>query len=129
MPVQLNLHENNRVMSYKFVEPWTMEDLLQLNESAEQHYDSVSHKVHVLFDARGIRNVPAGIMRARSNPDVTHHNAGQIAIVGANTLVRTIAGIVQKLANIERARFFNTEEEAWAYIRGVLEEETTQPSR
>lgn len=117
MPAELNLIEDGYVLHYVFREPWSMTDMVDVNRRAKEYYDAAGHKLHVLLDVRGIRSAPPGFIRARSNPDITHPNAGNIAVVGANSYIRALGDVILKLARFQRAKFFGTEEEAWDYLR------------
>src|SRR5690606_1900012 len=123
MPAELNLTEDGYVLHYVFREPWSITDMTEVNRRAKEYYDAATHKVHVLLDVRGVRSAPPGFIRARSNPDVTHPNAGNIAVVGANSYIRALGDVILKLARFDRAKFFNTEEEAWAYLRAEIQKE------
>ena len=120
MPISVELVENGRILHYIFVDPWTLNDMQEVNRKASEYYDAAGHTIHVLLDVGKVRTLPSGFMRARHNPDVTHPNAGQIAVVGASMLVKTIGDLITRLAQFERVTFFEDEQEAWAYLHSIL---------
>jgi hypothetical protein len=121
MPVRVELIENGCILHYVFADPWTLNDMQEVNRRAREYYDAADHTIHVLLDVRKVRALPSGFMRARHNPDVTHPNAGHIAVVGASMLVKTIGDLVARLANFERVTFFEDEQDAWDYLHDILE--------
>jgi len=123
MPASVELRENGRVLYYVFTEPWTLDDMRAVTRKARPLYDAARTKVHVLFDARGMSSLPSGLLTARNNPDVRHPNSGHIAMVGASPLVHMIAETITRISRFNRIKFFQTEDEAWAYLRQVIADE------
>jgi hypothetical protein len=123
MPAHLEVKEDDRVLHYTVSEPWTLNDMLELNRQARDVYEAANHKVHVLVNVSAVGNVPPGFVRARSNPDFTHPNAGYIAVVGASLLIRSMSDLILRLARFNRLTFFDTEDAAWAYLHKVMDSE------
>jgi len=119
----MELEENGRVIHYIATDPWTIDEMMKLTQQATKIYDESSVRVHTLIDMSRARSLPQGIMRARTNVDFNHPKAGQMVIVGANMLVKTISNVVAKLASFDRIVFFETEEQGWEYLRATIEKE------
>jgi hypothetical protein len=124
MTATINLVEDGRVLQYYFEEPWSMDELESVSQTAQKYFDQATHTVHVLANAENIRSAPRGILRARTAPTITHPRSGYIAIVGTSLVVRTFSEMIFRLMNFQRARFFNTEDEAWVFLRDVIANES-----
>ncbi|MCA9903382.1 MAG: hypothetical protein KC547_05965 [Anaerolineae bacterium] len=123
MPARMEIEENGRVLHYIATDPWTIDQMLDLVQQANKIYEQADFRVHTLIDMTRTRSLPQGIMRARANSSFTHPRAGQMVIIGANMLVKTISNVVAKLASFDRIVFLDTEEKAWEYLRSVIEQE------
>src|SRR5690348_8221445 len=119
MPATVELRENGRVLYYVYSDPWTLADMEQVGKEATKLYDAASRKLHVYLDARKMKTVPTGVLRARNNPDMRHPNSGQIVIVGAARIIQVMAETVLKLTHVNRLKFYQDEQEGWAYLRSV----------
>ncbi|MCC6615997.1 MAG: hypothetical protein IT320_21180 [Anaerolineae bacterium] len=119
----MELEENGRVIHYIATDPWTIDEMMKLTQQATKIYDEATVRVHTLIDMSRARSLPQGIMRARTNADFNHPKAGQMVIVGANMLVRTISNVVAKLASFDRIVFFETEAQGWEYLRATIEKD------
>ncbi len=123
MPVTLELQENGRVLIYTFVDPWEIGDLIALYPQSQEYLRTAQRKIYTLADVRRAKKIPSGILNLRHGPDWSHPNGGTVAIVGANGLLRTFASIVFRLSGFEHATYYDSVEEAWAYLRSVLSDE------
>jgi hypothetical protein len=128
MPIEMKYHEEDRVIHYIATDPWTMDEMNKLTNEAKQIFDKATEPVFSLVDVTKAKLVPQGAMRGRSNPDFTHPKAAGLVIVGASVLVRTISGVVAKLANMDRIYFFEKSEDAWAFMRKKIAEREKQPT-
>jgi hypothetical protein len=122
MSVEFSILEDGYVVRYGLSDPWTYEEYEEALESDVAHRESVNHKVHNLLIAK-VRTVPAGVLKARGAPAFTHRTAGQLAIVGTNQIVRAFSEAVMRLAHFDRAKFFDTEDQALDYLRGIIQTE------
>src|SRR5690348_10673364 len=102
MPAQVTLEENGYLLHYVYSDPWTIADMEAVNALSLKHYNAATHKLNVLVDISGSKNAPAGMLRARNNPDLKHRNSGKIAVVGANTLIKGVGEALLKLSHFER---------------------------
>lgn len=129
MPVQLQYLESENVIQYTATDPWTIDEMNECTKQTSQILDKATSPVFSLVDVSRAKFLPQGAMRARTNPEYTHPNAAGIVLVGASVLVRTIAGVVAKLANMNRIHFFEKSEDAWAFIRKEQAERQKEPTR
>jgi len=127
MPVKQELCENGRILQVTFTDPWTVKEMTDLFPQAQQIYDNASRKIHMLI-SMGSRYGTQGALRARHAPGLTHRNSGFIAVAGANTLARTLGEAVFRLARFDRAKFFDSQEAALAYLRELIAREETVTS-
>jgi hypothetical protein len=128
MPVTLELRENGRVLYFTFIDPWEVSQVAALNLQSIAYLNSAKCKLYTFTDLRQARRIPSGLLSLRHGPDWSHPNSGQIAILGASPLLTTFAKIVFRLSGFERIRFFDAEEEAWAYLRQLIADEAEIPS-
>src|SRR5439155_7135382 len=119
MPVKQELIENGRILQVTFTDPWTVNEMTALFPQAQQYYDNAHQKIHMLIDMQS-RYGTQGALRARQAPGLFHRNSGQIAVAGANALARSLGEAVFRLARFSRARFFDSEADALAYLRQVI---------
>ncbi len=131
MPIQMEYLESERIIHYTATDPWTIDQMDQYTKRAREIYDNASAPVYTVVDVSQAKSLPQGAMRGRANPEFTHPKAGALVIVGASVLVRTITGVVAKLANMNRVHFFENRDEAWTFVRAKIDEDKreTSPSR
>ncbi len=124
MPVTLEIRENGHVAYYVLADPWETTDLLSLYPKDIEYRSSVNHLVHTVMNISKVVRVPRNILRARSGaPAFVHPNSGQLVMIGAQTFPKLMAETIFRLAHYERAKFFDTKEEGWAYIRQFIDKE------
>jgi hypothetical protein len=124
MPVRFEYRENNRVAFYAFSDPWETHEFVAHYPADNAYRASVKHTIHTFMDLTGARSIPTNILRARTKaPAWSHANSGVIVMVGAIPLAKSVAGMVFKIARFNRAKFFNTADEGWAYLRQLIAEE------
>jgi len=117
MPVTTELIENGRIICLRTASPWTVEETFEAYKIAEGYFEAASHRIHSLVDVSAITSIPPGVMKVRNTPFLSHKNSGNMAVVGAQKLARTLAEVMLKMANFKRASFFTTYEEALAYLK------------
>ena len=117
MPVTNKLCDNGRILYRVIADPWTVEDLLRADALLKLHYDQANDKVHMLVNVRGARRVPPAVYRLGRGMTLSHPNSGYIALVGASSMTRRLAENIFRIACFDRARFFDIEEDAWAFLR------------
>jgi hypothetical protein len=127
MSGELEIYESGHIIYYKFADPWTVAEAVATFDKDKIHRDSVNFKVHTLINLCDMHAVPPKILSVRfGSPALSHPNSGHIAVFGAQPIVRTFADAVLLLTHFDRAKFFSTEDEAWAYIRQIMAKEKSQ---
>lgn len=124
MPVAQELIENGRILLVTFTDPWAAREMLQLFPESRKYYDAAERPLHLLIDVSGARLSMPGALRAREAPALKHPMGGEVAVVGAQSVVRLIGEAVFKLARFERVYFFETYEEGLAFLRERIAEES-----
>jgi hypothetical protein len=93
-------NDDKTVCKYEFQQGWDWQDYYQAIKSAEEMLKQIEHPVNVIMDFRKASLLPNGainqVQKALAYP--RNANVRLTAIVGANTFIRTIADIGQKLA-------------------------------
>lgn len=126
----MNYRQDEDVIFLTAPDPVTMDDIAFYADASRVIHDHATKPIFTMFDASHTRAIPQGAMRGRSNPEFTHPMAAGIVIFGANLLVRTITGVIARLAGMDRVHYFGTEEEAWEFVRSHREANPeTLPSR
>jgi hypothetical protein len=99
--------------------PWTLPEALALGPQVAYHCNKMPDPVHVLVDLSQTDIVPTQILQLRKSVQFTHPNIHCIAYVG-NLTQRIFSETLHRLAHSTRNRYFTTEDEAIAYLRGVI---------
>src|SRR5258708_229969 len=108
MPITIESREDNHAIYTKLSDPVALADFDNATTEMTPLYDNAPGKVHQLVNTVDMRRVPSGILRIRGNtPILQHPNRGQLAVVGTNTFLRTIAELMFKLVQFETAKFFD----------------------
>lgn len=123
MPVTMELRENGRVLYWVITDPWKVKDLIPLVRETRRLFDSARHKIHSLTNDIHTRQIPAGVLRLREVGPWSHPASGQLAVVGLPALGTALLDVIAPVTCFDRAKYFNTEEEAWAYLRQAIAEE------
>jgi hypothetical protein len=120
----MEIRENGHVAYYRLTDPWETSDLTALYPQDIRFRDSVNHLVHTFMNVSSVRRVPSNVMRARLGaPAFIHPNSGQLIMVGAQSFPKTVAQTIFRVAHYDRAKFFDTEEEGWNYLRQFINAE------
>jgi len=125
MPASVELKENGHVLHYVFHDPLNHEEINAVEDKAKLWYDAAKSKLHIFIDLTDLHHLPEGFLRVRGNYELTHPNAGQIAIVGSSTFIQVMADTIFRLARVKRAKFFETQREsdAWTYLLDIIKQE------
>jgi hypothetical protein len=126
MGVQVNLQHEGRVVVIDYSDPWTLDDVNASDDQAVAHMDSVAHTVHVVLDARKMKQMPKGVLRARASKLFFHPRRGQLVVIGAGVALRAISEVILKLTNQDQATFFDKEADAWAHVEKAMAAEKQQ---
>ena len=120
MPITLELREDNQVFYWVFTDPWSFADLLPLSKQVRSHFESADHNIHTLAVMRLARHLPSNLLRIREFQTWDHPNSGQLVIVGAPAFGKTIMDLVGRMVKFDRMRFFEKEDDAWAFLHQVM---------
>jgi hypothetical protein len=129
MPITVEFAEEGHVFWMKITDPWTMNDMVSVFQQARPHFDKATYKIHTLANVTETKILPPGVLSIRQgNPTLVHPNRGHAAVVGANSLIKTIGDAVTRVARFKSVQFFNTEDQAWISLRQIIarEDQLTQ---
>jgi hypothetical protein len=123
MPITYELRENGHVIYSRLLDPLPIDEFKAGFIVQQQYLDQAPHKLHVLIDITQHKSPPRNaIPSARQAPIWRHPNSGEIAIVGASTLMQAMSSAISRLTHFDRLTIFKTEAEAWDYLRRVIKE-------
>jgi hypothetical protein len=121
MPVESYPLDNGRIQYLAFIDPFTTEEMEAMWARNHEIRVQATQKLHILLDLRQLKKPPPpGAIRGWRDSSVTHPNAGHIAMVGGNGITRFIANTVFRLAHFNRGHFFETYDEAIAFLRAII---------
>lgn len=127
MPATVNLVDDC-ILHFVFHDPLTHVEIAAVEEQAKVWYDQAKIKLPIFIDVSDVRTLPEGFLRVRSNYELTHPNAGQIAVVGSTVFVRQLAEVIFRLTRNHRAKFFRRDEAAvaWQYLRSAASQQQSE---
>jgi hypothetical protein len=124
MGVQVHLKHEGRVVVIEYSDPWSLDDVNSSDEQAVAHLDSANHTVHLILDARKMKQMPKGVLRARASKLFFHPRRGQLVVVGAGIALKAISEVILKLTNQDSAVFFEKDTDAMAFIERAMADES-----
>lgn len=89
--------------------------------------DSVPHTVHSIVDMSRVAKIPKSWLTAKAGPGFTHPRSGIIILVGLTLGLKRIVQVILRITKYPRLRYFDTRDEAEAFVRDLLVDE--QPAR
>ncbi len=124
MPVTMELIENGRCFRYVFSDPWRMSDFTATFDEARAILDASPYLVHGVVNLLATAKDPMGVLNIRKHPSFSGHpNSGYTVFCHATLLARRVTETALRLSQFKRLKFFNTEEEGLAFVRGLMAEE------
>src|SRR5260221_6479999 len=124
MPITVENREDGRVRYFVITDPWVTNDLVSLYPADRAYRDNAHFTVHTMMNISKMKQIPPGLLAVRVDaPAFFHPHSGYLLMIGAGMFPRVMAETIFKLAHYDRARFFETEEEGWAFIQKVLANE------
>jgi hypothetical protein len=117
MPVEIHISDDNIIVVMKYIDPWTVQDLMQTFPTAKTLCDQAQHELSILVDLRGTVHLPPGVLRARESPLLKSPRVKRVAAVGGPAYVRVLGDAVLRLVNFKGARFFEHIDDAMAYLQ------------
>ncbi len=126
MPMTMKPRDGGHILHFVFTNPWTLTDVVHVFERDQAFRDRATTIVHALVDCSEIRTLPPGTLNvARLSPSFNHRTKGHIAAFCASKSIQVIGNLLARLVHMKDMKFFNTEEEALAYLRQVIANEDT----
>ena len=122
MPVSLETRENGHVQYYVVTDPWTVTDLVSHYPVDKIYRDSVPFKVHTVVNIKDSHQLPPGVMDARRGSAGLTPTSGLLIVFGANPIAKLLIETAVRLARYSKLRFFDTEDDAWNFIRQWIAE-------
>ena len=127
MPYESYLLEGEPILYTALIDPFTTEDMEAMWTYNREIRERFTRKLHVLLDVQRLKKGPPhGAIRGWRESSLTHENAGNIALVGANAITRFIANTVLWMAKFDRLQFFETQEDGLAYLRHIVAQEDAE---
>jgi hypothetical protein len=119
MPAALDIREEGRVLVFTLTDPWELSDLISLGMRSRMHMDRASDKIYRVYDVRGTKHIPAGMSQAQSLISFRHNRSGELVTIGVSTIAGHFAG----------DKHFDSDDEAWTYLRDLLAPPVEQPKQ
>ncbi len=121
MPITLEARENGRILHIVIADPWTITELRRTIAQVRAYLDCASGEIHTLLNVRRLRLIPPNTLQQIQHDLVLDHpHNGELVIVGSTQPLRMLAEFVFRLTRYDRARFFDTEDDAWIYLGQVI---------
>jgi len=92
-------------------------DVINLRDAYIKMANMVRGKVNLLIDVSKVSKPSLEARRVVQNEIFQHEKTGKIALWGANPTVRVIASFIMGTTRKEDMRFFETKEEAFAWLK------------
>ncbi len=126
MPVDVRLSDDEKYLIYKITEPFQMADLYEAYKIERHYRDEKPYILHSIVDMSGLNHIPPNWLTAKAGPGLTHPRSGQILFVGLSRPYRIIIDIIMRVMRYNRMQFFNTWEDAQAYMEELIASEQVQ---
>ncbi|MCL4247457.1 MAG: hypothetical protein KJ065_04865 [Anaerolineae bacterium] len=127
MPVEIEFILDQRVLVYQISDPFEIEELMEAYQKERTLRDSVPHTVHSIVDMSRVAKIPKSWLTAKAGPGFTHPRSGIIILVGLTLGLKRIVQVILRITKYPRLRYFDTRDEAEAFVRDLLVDE--QPAR
>jgi hypothetical protein len=128
MPVTMEMRENNRISYWMFEDPWTVGELVKISKEANPIFETITHKFHTLTVVKA-RQIPAGVLQVRQIGSWSNPMSGELVVVNAPPVARSIVEVLTRLVRFNRVHFFDTEDQGWKYLNEVLAEEDREKDK
>jgi hypothetical protein len=126
MPANLEFIEDGHIGLTTITDPWEINDLMGIVKKGAEFRDQAKHIVHSLVDLSAIQNIPSQIIQAPVSVVFKHRNSGYMAAVGAKAYEQRILETLSMLNGGKEISFFQTYDEALAYLRDIIRKEQSQ---
>ncbi len=106
---------------FAYTDAATLSEVMSFYEANRAHRDSRKHTVHCLLDVREMDKILEGVLRTRAGHGFTHPRSGQIVLVGATHLARSLVELSARFTGSnDKLKFFDNLEDAWSYLREII---------
>lgn len=122
MPINLEFIDDRRVLKMNIVSPWNLQELGEVLKSAHQILAGSSSRIDAIADVTRMGSVPAGALRLRNSAFLSHPHGGYQIVVGVSPYAIPISEILFRLTRVNRVRFYETTDEALAFLRSTKEQ-------
>ncbi len=116
MSVSVSLSDNKTHLIYELQDPLDMKQLLDAYDEEKIYRDSLPYTVHSIVDMSKAKNIPPKWLVAKTGPGLSHPRSGYILFVGVSFGLKMMTEMILKMTQYDRMKFFDTREEADAYI-------------
>lgn len=123
MPIELTMMENGRIAFFKFTDPWTADDVVQINHDEMAVLEHTPTLIHTIADLTGCKHLPEKLLQLRHLPTLTHKMMGYRVMIGAPSPMKQIGRVLGQLTGNLKIVYVDTVDEAWAFIREKMTEE------
>ncbi len=121
LPITLEARANGRILYIVVADPWTITELRHIIAQVRARLDCANQEIHTLLDVRLLRLIPPNtLQQIRYDLVLDHPHNGALVIVGSTQPLRLLAEFVFRLTRYDRARFFDTLDDAWVYLGQVI---------
>src|SRR5687768_8022939 len=110
-------NDNHTAIVHRHIGDWTWEELFVALDQAVQLMNTVNHKVNVISDFRQSRHIsfmrPTILQKIADAPIRKQRNRGLYFVIGANSFVKALYGIFNKLypRSVAEYQFIEDEEQ------------------
>jgi hypothetical protein len=129
MPVLVELDPDKRHLIYIISDPVTIDDLLAAYEQEREYRDSIPYTLHSLVDMSKLRSIPPRWLTAKAGPGLTHPRSGEMVFCGLSTSLKIIVQTITRITNYQRMKFFESRDQAEAYMTKLIAKGESQPYR
>jgi hypothetical protein len=121
MPIVMEPRDNHRILRVRIADPWTTEDMDGLFAQMWPIFERSHRRVYWLVEMALARTIPSRfLIRLHQEAIMTQPNFGGAVFVNASPVMQALLDVATTIFHLEPVRFFRAEDEAWAYLRGLV---------
>ena len=124
MPVEIEMHRDNRVILYRFIDPMDLSDFADKLRELRPMYDASTHLIHRIIDCTQFNQIPPNfILFCLKDTNLRHIMSGSSIVVTNNTMVISTAKAVFHASPSNSLRLARHINEAWVDMDAILARE------